>query len=185
MSLPTLHTDRLLLRPFTAEDAPRLQELAGAEEVASNTLRIPHPYEDGMAEAWIAGHGAAWEERDSLTLAVTTEADGLVGTIGLDLAPQHRRAELGYWIGVPYWGRGYATEAVVVVLDHGFTQLGLERIHACHYLRNPASGRVLEKAGMRHEGTLRSHVVRFGRREDLECRGILREEWGGGASGED
>lgn len=177
MSLPTLRTERLMLRGFTLDDAPRVQRLAGARDIASTTLNVPHPYEDGMAEAWIAGHAAAWDARQSLTLAVTTEADGLVGAISLGLAPEHRRAEMGYWMGVDYWNRGYTTEAAAAVLDYAFGELGLNRIVARYLARNPASGRVMQKLGMQREGIQREHVVRWGRLEDLECYAILAREW--------
>lgn len=177
MSRPTLRTDRLVLRPFSRDDAPRVQELAGLKAVASMTVNIPHPYEDGMAEAWIEGHESAWEERERLVLAITTEAEGLVGAIGLHMQLEHRRGELGYWIGAPFWNRGYATEAARAVLDYGFGELGLHRIMARHFPRNPASGAVLTKLGMMHEGTMRGHVVKDGRPEDLECYAVLEEEW--------
>jgi [ribosomal protein S5]-alanine N-acetyltransferase len=177
MTLPTLSTERLLLRGFSAADAPVVQRLAGEWEVASTTLTIPHPYEDGTAEAWIEGHAAAWKEGQRLTLAITSPPDGLVGAVGLHLALRHRRAELGYWIGAPYWGRGLATEAAGAMLAYGFRDLGLHRILAHHFPRNPASGRVLRKVGMTHEGTLREHVLGRDRFEDLECYGILEREW--------
>lgn len=175
--IPTLRSERLALRPFTLDDARRLQELVGARQVASTTLTIPHPYEAGMAEAWIGGHADAWAQEHRLSLAVTHGAEGLVGAVGLHVIPRHRRAELGYWIGVPFWGRGYATEAARTVIDYGFGELGLHRIEARHFPRNPASGRVLSKVGMIREGTLREHVVRWDRFEDLVCYGILEGEW--------
>lgn len=177
MSLPTLRTDRLVLRPFAPADAPRIQTLAGDREVASSTLTIPHPYPDGVAEAWIAGHVAAWEARERLTLAITTATDGLIGGISLHLTYTDRRAELGYWIGRPCWNRGYATEAAAAMVGFGFDALGLHRIIARHFPRNPASGRVLTKIGMTWEGTLRQHAVRWGKFEDLECYGLLEPEW--------
>ena len=139
------------------------------------TLRIPHPYEDGMAEAWIAEIAEARGER--VVFAVTTESDGLIGAAGLDLEPAHRRAELGYWIGVPYWNRGFATEAARAVVDHGFRDLHLHRIYATVFPRNPASGRVLEKIGMTFEGRLRGHVRKWDVQEDVEYFGVLATEW--------
>jgi RimJ/RimL family protein N-acetyltransferase len=179
MSLPTLGAGRLLLRAFTPADAPRVRELAGAREVASTTLNVPHPYEDGMAEAWIRGHAAAWEERKRMSLAVTTEPDGVVGAVGLSVVPEHGHGEIGYWIGVPYWGRGYATGAAGAVLGYAFGELGLHRVVARHFARNPASGRVLRKLGMTHEGTLREHFRKWGRFENLECYAVLEDEWRG------
>jgi ribosomal-protein-alanine N-acetyltransferase len=177
MSLPTLRTERLLLRGFTLADAPRVQALAGAREVAATTLTVPHPYEDGIAEAWIANHAAVWEARRNLPLAVTTAADGVVGCVSLSLVPEHRHGEIGYWIGLPYWNRGYVTEAARAVLAYGFGELGLHRIVARHFGGNPASGQVMRKLGMRHEGTMRGHMFKWGRFEDVEFYGILEDEW--------
>jgi len=174
--LPTIRTERLVLRPFRQEDAPVVQRLVGAREVADTTLTIPHPYRDGEAERWIATHEEAWRQRDRATFAITTAADGLIGAIGLHLRLPHHRAELGYWIGFPFWNRGYATEAARAILAFGFETLGLNRIHASHLTRNPASGRVMEKAGMRFEGALRQHLVRRGKLEDLNEFAILRSE---------
>ncbi len=182
---PTLRTPRLLLRPFTLADAADVQRLAGAREIASTTGVIPHPYEDGMAELWIATHAPALAEGRSITYAITLAETGpLCGAIGLSLAPEHQRAELGYWIGVPYWGRGYCTEAALAVRDLGFGELGLHRIEAVHLARNPASGRVMQKIGMRHEGTLREHVLKWGVFETIECYAILRSEWLAGRAGQ-
>jgi RimJ/RimL family protein N-acetyltransferase len=166
--LPTLSTARLVLRPFRLEDAPEVQRLAGAREIAASTLTVPHPYPDGAAETWIGTHSAAWAERKSSTFAMTLkEDDTLVGAIGLMLTMEDRRAELGYWVGLPWWNCGYATEAGRALLDFGFGPLGLHRIMARHLARNPASGRVMEKLGMEREGVLRHHVLKWGVFEDL------------------
>ncbi len=164
-----------MLRPFVRADAPHVLRLAGAREIADTTLTIPHPYLAGMAEQWIATHGDAWEQQDRGTFAITTETDGLIGAIGLHFRPAHRRAELGYWIGRPFWNRGFATEAARAVIRFGFETLELNRIHASHLTRNPASGRVLVKAGMQLEGILRQHVMKWDRPEDLAQYAILRE----------
>jgi RimJ/RimL family protein N-acetyltransferase len=166
---PTLRTDRLLLRPFRLKDASVVQQLAGAREVADTTQNIPHPYLDGMAEAWIGSHADAWERKERVTFAITSEADGVVGAITLRLTLTHRRAELGYWVGRPFWNRGYATEAARAVLRFGFEGLGLNRIHASHLTRNPASGRVMAKAGLRFEGTFREHLRRDSHEPSTDC----------------
>lgn len=174
---PTLHTTRLRLRPLAIEDAPAVQRLAGDFAVADTTLRIPHPYEDGMAEAWIASLAEEYAAGRQVVFAITVLATAeLVGAVGLALQAEHGRAELGYWIGQPYWGRGYATEAAGAVIAWGFRALGLHRIFARHFARNPASGRVLEKVGMRREGVAREHVRRWDRFEDLVQYGILGKE---------
>ena len=90
---------------------------------------------------------------------------------------QHSHAELGYWIGVPYWGKGYATEAAKAVVRYGFEQIKLNRIFAHHFKPNPASGKVLRKIGMKYEGCMRQHVRKWDEFVDLELYAILREEW--------
>jgi len=172
--LPTIRTLRLVLRPFSAADAPDVQRLAGAPEVAGATLNIPHPYEDGMAEAWIATLAPAFTNLDMAAFAIALPDGRLIGAISLRLEPRHRRAELGYWIGVPFWGHGYATEAAQAIVEYGFQTLALNRIHATHLLRNPASGKVMDKIGMRYEGIHRQHVWKDGQFEDLVRYAILR-----------
>src|SRR5438045_3014662 len=100
---PNIESRRLRLRPFALEDAPAVQRLAGAREIADTTLLIPHPYPDGVAEAWIATHAGAFEKGESASFAITLRTSGeLCGAIGLGMQAPHRRAELGYWIGLPY-----------------------------------------------------------------------------------
>jgi len=175
---PRLSTERLVLRPFDLSDARAVQRLAGAREVADTTLHIPHPYRIGMAEAWIGTHREAFAAGRSVTFAIVRKRPrALVGAIGLQLDLAHGRAELGYWIGVPFWGRGYCSEAAAAVLRHGFETLGLNRVHAAHFARNPASGRVMQKVGMGREGCLRGHVRKGDVFEDLEVYGMLVGEW--------
>jgi RimJ/RimL family protein N-acetyltransferase len=113
-----------------------------------------------------------------VTYAVTDAGSGvLMGAVGLTITPAHARAELGYWLGVPYWNRGYSTEAANAIVDFGFTRLGLHRIQAHYLTRNPASGRVMEKLGMRSEGVSRHAVRKNDRFEDLETYAILADEW--------
>lgn len=178
MAIPTLHTDRLILRSLGPSDALTVRRLAGDRAVASTTLNIPHPYPEGAAEEWIATHAPRWEDREALVLGVRTEEDGIVGAIGLELCLEHRRAELGYWIGVPFWNRGYATEAAEAVLDFGFDTLDLNRVEAQALTRNPASERVLEKLGMKREGVRRQHIVKWDTAEDVALYAVLAAERG-------
>ena len=174
MEQPILRTERLVLRPFAIVDAAAVQHLAGDMAVADTTLNIPYPYEDGMAGDWIAGHKEKFERRQEAIFAVTT-ADGgdLAGAAGLVVDAPSDRAELGYWIGRPFWGRGYATEAARAVLAYAFGSLGLHRVCANHFARNPASGRVMVKIGMVKEGVLRHHVKKWDRYEDLVVYGMV------------
>ena len=154
-----------------------MARLAGDREIAANTLTVPHPYDEDMAEAWIAGHEGAFADGTRAIFAVVERSTGeLVGTVGLVIAREQGRAELGYWIGRPYWDRGYCTEAAREVVRHAFEALALHRVYAHHFTRNPASGRVMQKLGMRHEGRLRGHVCKWGVFEDIEVYGVLAEE---------
>ena len=176
--MPVLRTERLVLRPFALSDAADIQRLAGEWEIADTTLNISHPYEDGMAEEWIATHKPRFEEGKLCNFAITLRDSGdLVGAVGLVITRRFDHAELGYWIGKPYWGKGYCTEAARAVIGYGFTHLDLHRIHASHMARNPASGRVMENTGMKREGVLRGHVKKWDKYEDLVVYAILRHEW--------
>lgn len=176
-TFPTVSTARLLLRQFLPTDAPRIQELAGAKEVAAGTL-LPHPYEDGTANTWIANQLRNFETGSSLYFAITMAQNGaLIGSIGLEIAREHRQARLSYWLGVDYWRQGFATEAVNAVLAYGFERLDLNRIYAPHFSGNEASGHVLQKAGMTYEGRMREHYLRFGRFVDLELYGMLQRDF--------
>ena len=173
---PTLSTPRLTLRPFRPDDAPDVRRLAGDPAVAAKTLNIPHPYDEGVAETWIAGHQEAYDAGRLVSLAVTRTEDGaLLGAVSLELTPEHVRGELGYWIGRAHWGRGYATEAAEALMRFGFEMLRLVRVTAHIMSSNPASGRVLLKIGMAREGRLPRHVRKNGVFEDVELFGRLRD----------
>jgi RimJ/RimL family protein N-acetyltransferase len=175
---PTLRTERLLLRPWRLDEGPRVEELAGAREIADTTARIPHPYPAGGGAAWIGHHEANWRAGESATFAIAVaDTDEPLGTISLDVNKGHGSAELGYFLGVPYWGHGYTTEAARALIEYGFAGMGLNRIVALYMTRNPASGRVMEKAGMTHEGVLRQAIRKWDRYEDMAVRSILRSEW--------
>jgi RimJ/RimL family protein N-acetyltransferase len=175
---PVLSTRRLTLRPFRAEDAARVQALAALRDVADTTLTIPHPYPEGGAATWIATHRTAFEAGDSITWAITDAATGeLFGAIALSLSAAHARGELGYWIDPSYWNRGFATEAAAAVLGVAFGPLGLHRVEARHFARNPASGRVMQKLGMQLEGLHRQALRKNGQFEDVAFYGLLAADW--------
>ena len=175
---PKLQTERLILREFTLDDAPEVQRLAGTSELARMTLLIPHPYEVGMAEEWITSLRPSYEAGEQVTFAVVLREGGdLVGCVGINLNARDENAELGYWIGKPYWGQGYCTEAAREMVHYGFEVLGLHRSHANHLGSNLASGRVLQKLGMSHEGTRRHHYKKWGEYEDQVEYGLLASDW--------
>jgi len=173
-----LRTVRLLLRSLEPGDAPALVRLAGAREIAATTLRIPHPYAESDAQQFLAEVTEDFNAGRSVSFAVSiSPGHELCGGIGLYLDQEHKRGELGYWIGVPFWGKGYATEAARAVVAFGFETLRLHRIFAHHFAGNKASQRVLERVGMRHEGRSRQHIQKWDRWIDLENYGLLAEEF--------
>ena len=152
MQQPVLQTTRLVLRPYKMSDAERVHELVGNFEVAKTTQNIPHPYTLDMAYEWISAHSEALKQGDRMVYAVTLqEIDDLIGTVSL-LNISNKEASLGYWIGEPYWGNGYCTEAVAAILEFSFDILKLNRVYAEHLAVNPASGRVMKKNEMVHIG---------------------------------
>jgi len=175
-----LQTARLLLRSLELTDVPVMARLAGAREIAANTALIPHPYTEDNARGFLDRAEKDFGDGRTITFAVVlTPGNKFCGTVGFTLVPTHRRAELGYWIGLPFWGKGYATEAATSVVSFGFDTLRLHRIYAFHFAGNLASKRVLEKIGMRHEGTSRQHIQKWDRFVDLENYGLLAAEFRG------
>jgi len=174
---PILYTSRLLLRPFYFTDAPAVQYMAGDIAIASTVLSIPHPYGDGIAEQWISTHQVDYTSGKAVHFAIVLQASGqLIGAIGLIINPDHERAEMGYWIGKPFWGQGYCTEAAQELLNFAFQKVNLHRVFAQHFARNPASGRVMQKIGMELEGCLHQHLKKWDSFEDVLIYGIIQQD---------
>lgn len=169
----TYRTKRLTLRPLTSTDAAQISHLAGDLDVARMTARIPHPYSEQQARQWIGESDAGEFVRG---IAVRSELIGCCGYLPIeeDAAPQHDDpiAEIGYWLGKPFWGQGFATEAATALIDvchqHGF-----KTILAGHFHDNPASGAILKKLGFQQTG--QEHRWGEARNKlDLAVRYILR-----------
>lgn len=175
---PLIQTKRLKLRPFVLEDASKVQELAGSEDVSSTTQYIPYPYPDGFAEGWIASLEPAFKEGSQIIWAIDQQGPlGLIGSIGIDISKEHQHASLGYWIGKPFWNQGFATEAARAVVVFCFKVLDLHRVQAKHLVRNPSSGRVMQKIGMSYEGTERESTKIRGAFETLANYAILKSDY--------
>ncbi len=176
--LPQLETERLLLRRLTLRDASDIYRYAKDPEVARHVL-------------WSA-HTSIWESRAYLryilyqyrsgepsSWGIVDKSSGhVIGTIGfMSWQADNALAEVGYSLSRAYWGQGLMTEALAPVLQEGFMKLQLNRIEAMHFTDNPASGRVMEKCGMQHEGRLRGRIFNKGEYRDVEMWGILRKDW--------
>ncbi|MBU5311178.1 GNAT family N-acetyltransferase [Tissierella carlieri] len=146
--------------------------------MSKTTLNIPHPYEDGLAESWISTHRDNLNSGKNITYAIVKkDTDELIGSISLMLNKTHKKAELGYWIGAPYWSQGYCTEASQSIIEFGFRELYLNRIYALAMVENAGSWRVMKKVKMKYEGIRRQNVIKDGVSIDLKSYGILREDF--------
>jgi len=162
------------VRDARLEDALSIAAYADNPRVAANLRDIfPHPYYLEDAEGFLR-HMMQQEPATVFAIATAAEAVGIIGlTLGEDV---HRfTAELGYWLGEPFWGRGVMTAAVRVVVEHGFSEFGLLRIYAEPYVGNAGSARVLEKAGFEYEGRMRANVFKNGCVLDQLLYSVVRE----------
>ncbi len=165
----------ILLRPWRETDAAACAALAGDEGVAANLRDVfPHPYTEQDARDFIALCLAA-DPDEALFRAVEVDgafAGSVTLTCGTDVA--RKSAELGYWFGRPFWGKGVATEAVRQMCATGFAEWDIVRIFAEPFSRNRASCRVLEKNGFQHEGTKRLSVYKRGKLMDSELYALIK-----------
>ena len=175
---PSLETERLRLRPFLAEDAEAVQQLAGAREIADTALGIPHPYSLEAVKAWIAGQAFSFQQSTLLHFAIELQDTGeLIGAIELaQIDPESAQAELRFWVGKPWWGHGYAGEAGREIIRYGFESLALNRIYAQFLSRNPRSGRLLRRLRMKKEGVLRQRARKWDAFEDVILYAIVRDD---------
>ena len=147
-SIPVLETARLTLRAPRLGDAKVVATLANDRRIAENTARLPYPYRLADAQEFIARANARAAET---LFVITTRQGAVIGACGLT-APQDETPEIGYWLGVKHWGKGYATEAVRALIDHAFTDLDCDALQSAARVTNPASRRVLEKCGFQWTG---------------------------------
>jgi RimJ/RimL family protein N-acetyltransferase len=149
-----LGTERLVLRAPRLDDAEAIATLINDRRIAENLARVPHPYSLADAEGFIE-----WASKNDseASFLITLPDDTIVGGCGVGVL-SGTDPEIGYWLGVPYWGNGYATEVARAVIDHAFTNLGYERLEAGARVSNPASRRVLEKCGFQWTGVILQRV---------------------------
>lgn len=176
--LPVLETADLILRKPSRKDAEDVYRYASDPEVARYVLWNPHR---SIAETRLFLRDLIRRVRAGLpsSWVVTLRGSGtVIGTMGFVwYSSADRSAELGYSFSREYWNRGYATQALQAVVDAVFTSLPLNRLEAQHDLRNPASGRVMQKCGFRQEGVLRSRILNKGEFVDVALYALLRSEW--------
>lgn len=176
--LPPIQTPRLLLRKVTMADAKDIYEYSRDEEVARHVLweaqrsiRDAREYVRYLQRLYRSDQPASWG-------IIHRESGRLIGTIGfMNYNSDHSSAEIGYSLSREYWNQGLMTEAVRAVLRHAFEKMQLHRVEAQFELDNPASGRVMEKAGMQREGVLRGRLFNKGKYVDVALYAMLREDY--------
>ena len=171
MNQPIILTSkRLTLSIPKPADIPAIVQYAGHEKVAATTQNMPHPYVEKDALFWINMAKEGLETQTHYIFGIRLKStQELIGGIGVNINPAFDRGELGYWIGVPFWNKGYATEATGLVLQFGFEQLKLNKIFAVHLVGNGSSGKVMTKNGMIKEGELKEHY-----KKGNEYRSVLQ-----------
>lgn len=174
-----LETARLQLRPLELSDKKEIQRTACIREVADTMISLPHPYPPGEAERYISRKQNEREAGDSVTFIIEKKAGkefcGVIEVRDIDI--KHSQGELSFWLAINAWGNGYMSEVVQSIIRYSFEVLGLNRLFAYHMLRNPATGRVLEKNGFMQEGLLRQRVQKWGKFEDVILMAILKKDW--------
>jgi RimJ/RimL family protein N-acetyltransferase len=148
-----LETRRLWLRWPRQADAQAIVRLAGEKAVAEMTARLPHPYSPKAADAFILDAREGNAEGRALTLAITRKGNGPIGMVGIGPSLEDGEPHLGYWLGVPHWGQGYATEAARALIDAFFAYTDGHELTSSARVVNPASRRVLEKCGFAFVGS--------------------------------
>jgi len=171
---PKLSTKRLILRQPTLSDLPDIVKHINNPKISDATSTIPYPYEEENAVSWVNMASKGFEDKGTYIFAIEYREIGkLIGGIGLHINAAHRQAELGYWLSEEYWNQGLMTEAMKQVIDFGFEELNMHKIHAIHFTKNPASGRTMIKNGMIQEGVRRDHVFKANEFRDIAEYGIL------------
>ncbi|BBN83774.1 N-acetyltransferase [Pseudoalteromonas sp. A25] len=145
-----ISTERLVLRPFKQSDATRVAKLAGDKCISEMTKNIPYPYSEVMAVQWIATHKAQFESGNSVVYAITrTQSDDVIGSLGF-VEINEGVGTLGYWLGVDFWGQGFALEAVKGLVHYYRNEKGLRGLEATHFAENTRSRTVIEKFGLQY-----------------------------------
>lgn len=175
-----IQTQRLIIRPFKALDAQRIYEVCSDYDIAKMTLSLPIPYLLEHAVGFIDYAKKALKQETSYECAVCYKdnPNKVIGCIGItNINKVAKRAELGWWVDKAEWNKGIATEAARAVINFAFKQLNLHTLHARHFECNPASGRVMQKCGMKYVGTLRDFESRLGKFNNVLYYDIIDTEF--------
>lgn len=177
-SFPQLQTERLLLSQLTANDIPQIIHLAANKRISDYTLNLPFPYQENDAIFWLNLANQGFKNGTHLILAVRQKGNhSFMGGIGLTIEQRFNRAEIGYWLGEPFWNQGYMSEATKALIRFGFDMLGLHKLTSSHFALNPASGKVMQKCGMKKEGELEDHIRKDSVYHTLILYGLTKSDY--------
>ena len=174
---PKLETERLFLTRVYADDIPQIVTYAGDAKIAETTLNLPHPYEEKDAVFWINLANQGYINQNNYIFAIRLKPDQFMGGCGLRIEERFERAEIGYWIGTPFWNQGYVTEAVSALIQYGFEELDLNKIYSTHIASNLSSGRVMQKNHMIKEAEMLDHIKKEGTYHTLIQYRLTRDEY--------
>ncbi|ATL44450.1 GNAT family N-acetyltransferase [Elizabethkingia sp. HX WHF] len=167
-----IETERLILSPLKESDIPLITEYLQEKIISDNTSHIPYPYSESDARTWLKMSNDALTAKTGYTFAIREKEGKIIGAIGLHDRGDDK-AELGYWIAVPFWNKGYATEAASAILNFGIKELKFHKIYATHFIHNPASGKIMEKIGMQKEAVLKHHMKKEEQYLDIQMYSLI------------
>lgn len=175
---PKIETERLLLTELSVDDISEIVHQASNKNISDFTQNIPFPYCEKDAIFWINAANQGFQNGSQYTFAIRKKGKNrFMGGIGIKVDKTHNRAEIGYWLGESFWGKGFITEASKSIIKFGFESLHLNKFTSSHLAKNPASGRVLENCGMVKEGELKMHLFKHSEYQNLILYGLTREEY--------
>ena len=172
-----IETNRLLLRPLEMNDAPAIAAKIDNYEISKNLARVPYPYHRSDAEEfidWALQH----DQRSAFrVISLKADPDTLAGLISYDWMEERQKAELGYWLVQQHWGKGLMTEAAQAMVELAFTTSGLDSLSSCYFNENPASGKVLARAGFAVTGTCLQFSKSRSEEVPVTTVTLTRESW--------
>jgi ribosomal-protein-alanine N-acetyltransferase len=170
-----IETERLILSELKKEDLSLVIDYLQDKVFSEYTSNIPYPYTREDAELWLKITMETYEQKKGVTFAIRDKTETIIGAIGLTDEGSDK-AQMGYWMAKKFWNKGYITEAAKAMVESGFKELGFNKIYATHFLHNPASGKVMQKIGMKLEAVLKQHLKKDGKYYDIPMYSIFNNQ---------
>lgn len=172
-----IETERLQLRPLRTIDARAIAEKIDSYEISKNLARVPYPYHLSDAEEFLEWALQLDDRSAFRAISLKQHPDDLIGLISFDWMEAKQQAELGYWLVQKHWGKGLMTEAVCAMVEFAFTHANLESLSSCYFNENPASGKVLARAGFTATGQCNNFSKARGENVPVITMFLSRKTW--------